>query len=106
MNIGNALKRIRSALAMGQGELSELTGLSISMISAIETGDRTPSEETIENLMTVLSLSREELELICLDDLSKFAARYRKLAGHTQQAILEAIASQYRARKRLGLAMA
>jgi transcriptional regulator with XRE-family HTH domain len=103
MNLGIALKRIRSALAITQGELADLTGLSVSMVSAIEIGDRSASGETVDNLMKVLSLSREQLELIAIDDLSKFEARYRRLAEYTQHGILEIIGQQQRARRKLGV---
>lgn len=99
MKIGIALKRIRSALAINQGELSEITGMSISMISAVERDERSPSEEVIDRLRTVLSLSHEQFELICLDDPEAFEGKYRELASVGQNMVLNIVREQYEARK-------
>lgn len=99
MNIGIALKRIRSALAMSQGELSERTGMSVSMISALEMGTRNPSEETVERLLIVLSLRREQLEIISASDPSKFEEQYRDLVEFSQHRVLRLICEQHEARK-------
>jgi transcriptional regulator with XRE-family HTH domain len=99
MEIGVALKRIRSALGINQSELSELTGMSVSMISAIEQGQRNPSEEMVEKLLEVLKLNRTQLELISLGDPEEFDGRYRELAEFTQNRVLNSIRAQHEARK-------
>ena len=103
MNTGIAIRRIRSALGITQGEFSELTGLSPSMISSLESGDRSLSETALENLLTVLSLSEEEFDLIAVENIEQFERRYRRLAQMGQNLILKAIATQYSARKKLGV---
>ncbi len=103
MNICIAFRRIRSGLDITQDELSDLTGLSKSMVSAVENGERDLSEDSIENLRSVLSMSREQLELLCVQNLSDFAVNRQRLVELLQHSILEAIGCQYIARKALGL---
>lgn len=103
MNIGIAVNRIRTALGATQSEFSELTGISVSMISALEKGVRDLSETARENLLTVLGISYEELEVIAIEDLSEFEERHRALVKATKKGILAAITAQYSARKSLGM---
>lgn len=101
MNFSVALHRIRNALAISQGQLSELTKLSVSMISAIENGIRAPSDESVAHLLFALLLSREELEIIAIESDDIFKEKYCERSVVTQSGILETIAAQLYARKQL-----
>lgn len=77
--------------------------MSVSMISAVEKGVRVLSEAALENLLTVLGISREEMEVIAVSNIEEFEERHRALAEATTKGILAAIAAQHNARKSLGM---
>jgi transcriptional regulator with XRE-family HTH domain len=73
MNYGKALKTIRAAKNMTQGDLAHLTGLDASYISRIEKGNRTPTLESLENIANKLSIPIYLLTLLASEqsDLNK-----------------------------------
>ena len=62
MHIGDNLSRIRRSMELNQKELENLSGISRSQISRIESGDqKNPGIETLVALSTALGVSLEEL---------------------------------------------
>lgn len=56
MEIGNILKTRRQTLRTTQQALSDMSGVSVRMIKAIEGGYANPSVSTLEKILTVLGL--------------------------------------------------
>jgi len=54
MNLGKAIKLIRTQRALSQSDLAELTGLSVSYLSLIERNKRDPTLSTICNIASKL----------------------------------------------------
>ena len=77
--------------------------MSVSMISAVEKGTRVLSDSALEQLLTVLALSREELALIAIENLDDLKERNRTIAEIARKGILTAIEAQHSARKSLGM---
>lgn len=63
------IRRLRIAKGMSQSELSEKAGLSEKYLSSIETGRKTGSFDTLENLANALSV--EPYELLVPSNMSK-----------------------------------
>lgn len=56
MEIGNILRTRRQTLRTTQQSLSEMSGVSVRMIKAIEGGYANPSISTLEKILNVLGL--------------------------------------------------
>lgn len=56
MNIGDRLRRARLEAGITQVELSRLTGIRQPVISAYESGARTPSKQSCERILTSLGI--------------------------------------------------
>ena len=76
MNLGKAIKSIRTQLGLTQKELALRANISVSYLSLLETNNRDPSFSTIEAIATALNiplsilvfLSAERSELDSLGD--------------------------------------
>jgi transcriptional regulator with XRE-family HTH domain len=76
MNLGKAIKSIRTQLGLTQKELALRASISVSYLSLLETNNRDPSFSTIEAIAAALNiplsilvfLSAERSELDSLDD--------------------------------------
>lgn len=98
-----ALRRIRRSLALTQGELFNLSGISVSMISAVEKGTRALSKEKVIHLRAALSLTEKEFDILSQEKLSDFKKKYGDLKKTTQSGILEIFFQQIEAREKLKL---
>lgn len=56
MDIGNIIKNRRQTIRTTQQTLSEMSGVSVRMIKAIEGGYANPSIATLEKILNVLGL--------------------------------------------------
>ena len=54
LNVGSGLKQLRKDKQLTQDELATMTGIARAYISAIESGRRNPTTETINNILTEL----------------------------------------------------
>lgn len=66
--IGNRISQARNLRKLTQENLSELTGLSVSAISRIETGHNSTSLKTLSKICSVLDIS---LDYVLYDILSE-----------------------------------
>ncbi len=56
MNLGKAIRLCRTQKDIKQGELAELANLSVSYISLVERGKRSPNISTIQNIASALNI--------------------------------------------------
>jgi len=56
MNIGNAIKKIRTGKALTQGDLSKMTIISQTSISQIEKGIKRPSQKNLQKICRALEV--------------------------------------------------
>lgn len=68
MNIFNALKLCRTQARIGQKEVADLAGISVSYLSLLEQGKRNPSLSTIEKISLALGVSSPILFFLCADE--------------------------------------
>ncbi len=67
MNIGHALKMCRSAKKLSLGDLAELTDLSISYLSMIESGKREPTLSSMEKIAGAMGVPTPILLFLAAD---------------------------------------
>jgi XRE family transcriptional regulator, regulator of sulfur utilization len=75
MNIGIAIKSVRTQLGFSQEELSLKTGLSQTSISQIETGAKSPSKKSISKICKTLEVPEAVLYIIGIDNSDIPASR-------------------------------
>lgn len=63
MNIGNTIKTFRDKLGITQVILSELTGLSQTFLSEVESNKKEPSAKSLDKIGKALGLSAEMIVL-------------------------------------------
>lgn len=86
MGLKENLKRIRKKQKITQRELSELTGISFSMISKLESGEQTnPSLETITKIADVLEV--QPFELLTNLDLEKIGPMFEQISRDVKELI-------------------
>ncbi|HXU26810.1 MAG TPA: helix-turn-helix transcriptional regulator [Bacteroidia bacterium] len=56
MNIGNAIKKIRTGKSLTQGDLSRMTIISQTSISQIEKGVKRPSQKNLQKICRALEV--------------------------------------------------
>jgi len=100
-NIGAAIHALRIAAGLSLKEFSTLTGLSVSTISAVETGTRSLSEQALQDLRSLLGLSEDEFELISSINESTLSGSLLRLEKATKNVLIEGVIAQYRMRKHL-----
>lgn len=57
MNINDGLKKIRKEHGKTQQDVESETGINRAYIGAIETGTRTPKEDTLEKILSIYNIS-------------------------------------------------
>lgn len=67
VNIGHALKMCRSAKKLSLGDLAELTDLSISYLSMIESGKREPTLSSMEKIAGAMGVPTPILLFLAAD---------------------------------------
>jgi len=67
MKIGKAIKTLRDKKGISQSELADKIGLSQTSLSQIETGDKNPSEKTLEKIAKALDSSVAFIKLASVD---------------------------------------
>jgi XRE family transcriptional regulator, regulator of sulfur utilization len=75
MNIGTAIKSVRTQLGFSQEELSRKTGLSQTSISQIENGIKSPSKKSINKICQTLEVPEAVLYIIGIDNSDIPASR-------------------------------
>lgn len=68
MNIGNAIKQVRTHFGLSQMELSERTGISQTSISQIEGGIKNPSKRSIKIICETLEIPEAILYVMGMED--------------------------------------
>ena len=69
MNIGNAIKQVRTYFGLSQIELSSKTGISQTSISQIESGAKNPSKRSINAICKALEIPEAILYVLGMEDL-------------------------------------
>src|SRR5689334_18706145 len=69
MNIGNAIKQVRTHYGLSQIDLSTKTGISQTSISQIESGAKNPSKRSIEAICKALEIPEAILYVLGMEDL-------------------------------------
>lgn len=75
MNIGNAIKSVRTHYGISQEELSEKTGISQTSISQIENGIKQPSKRSILKICNAFEIPEAILYIIGIEDTDVPASR-------------------------------
>lgn len=75
MNIGHAIKQVRTHFGYSQVELSEATGLSQTSISQIESGVKNPSKRTIAAICKEFEIPEAILYVMGMEDTDVPASR-------------------------------
>lgn len=75
MNIGNAIKVVRTHYGLSQEDLSLKTGLSQTSISQIENGVKQPSKRSIIKICNTLEIPEAILYIIGIEDSDVPASR-------------------------------
>ena len=95
MNVGRRLKELREERSLSMYRLSQLSGVTQSYISRIESGDRMPTVDVLEKLCAGLNISIPEFfraESHELDSKSDpLLSRLKELSPQQRQAILQLI---------------
>ncbi len=68
MNLGATIQRLRKQHGIKQKELAEMTGLTASYLSLIETNDKEPSLQTLKTIAETLDVPLPVLMFLTLDD--------------------------------------
>jgi transcriptional regulator with XRE-family HTH domain len=85
-SIGNTIKLCRGQRGLSQGDLAERAGLSVSYLSLIEQGKRTPNLEILEDIADALRIPLNILVFLASDktelaELDKSAAEKLSLVA-------------------------
>ncbi len=68
MNLGKAITSVRKQLGIKQYELSEMTGISQTSLSQIETGLKRPSTRTLKKICDALQVPDSLLYILGMQD--------------------------------------
>ena len=69
MNIGYAIKQVRTYYGLSQIELSKKTGISQTSISQIESGVKNPSKRTIKSICEVFEIPEAILYVMGMENI-------------------------------------
>jgi transcriptional regulator with XRE-family HTH domain len=67
MNLGSAIKQLRTELNLSQGELSSKIGISQTSLSQIELGYKEPSKKTLKSISEKLEIPIGLLYLLAME---------------------------------------
>lgn len=68
MDLGNAIKTLRTKQGMTQTQLAEKIGMSINAVSSLETGKTYPPKVTVEKLCEAFGVSAALFQLSAIDE--------------------------------------
>lgn len=68
MDIGKAIKMLRSKRGLTQSQLAERCFMSANAISSLETGKHFPPQATIDRLSAAFGISRVYMVLSCIEE--------------------------------------
>lgn len=68
MDLGNAIKTLRTKQGMTQAQLAEKMGMSINAVSSLETGKTYPPKATVEKLCEAFGVSVALFQLSAIDE--------------------------------------
>lgn len=68
MNIGPTIKRLRKERGLNQLEFGEMTRLSQTSLSLIESGNTTPNKSTLKRICEGLKIPEEMLYFMSIDE--------------------------------------
>ena len=68
MNIGKSIKKFRKEKGMNQEFLADLSGISQTALSQIETGFSLPHQKTLDNICKHLEISEYLLRMLSLEE--------------------------------------
>ena len=89
-SIGNAIKLCRTKRGLTQGELAERVGFSVSYLSLIEKGKRTPDLEVLNQTAQALNMPLNLLVFLATDK-TELAELDRSVAEKLSYLVLELI---------------
>ena len=69
MNIGSAIKSIRTKLGMLQSELADKCEISQTALSQIETGKKRPNPRTLTKICSALDVPTSIIYIIAMEDI-------------------------------------
>ncbi len=81
--IADKIKNFRKAKKMSQKELSERSGINLSIIKKYETGYRNPKPDQLEKIATALEISSAELLPINISNVNDILSLLMKIDEHT-----------------------
>ncbi len=83
MNIGEAIRIVRSRKGLRQRELAERLGLNQSFLSLVEKGKRQPTLKTVEKIARAMTVPPQLILLLACEtplDLAKFKPALQRLS--------------------------
>lgn len=89
-SIGDAIKLCRNKRGLTQGELAERVGFSVSYLSLIEKGKRTPDLEVLDKIAKALNMPLNLLVFLATDK-TELAELDRSVAEKLSYLVLELI---------------
>lgn len=81
--IADKIKNFRKAKKMSQKELSERSGINLSIIKKYETGYRNPKPDQLEKIAAALEISSTELLPINISNVNDILSLLMKIDEHT-----------------------
>ena len=93
MDVGQAIKTLRTKQGMSQAALAEKCGMSTNGVSLIETGKRFPPKSTVEKLCQALGIPQSYLMLATIEESDipeEKRVLYRALVEPLRDELLEA----------------
>lgn len=68
MNLGKAIKQLRTELKLTQGEVCKKVGISQTSLSQIELGYKEPSKKTVEKICKTLQVPIGLIYMLAIED--------------------------------------
>lgn len=90
MNLGNAIKLIRTQSNLTQTELAEQAGISVSYLSMLERNKRDPNFSTLERIIDVLNVPMSIFVFLAADE-DEISSIDRELAERLSVTALQLI---------------
>lgn len=68
MDIGQAIKMLRTKQGMTQGQLADLCGMSVNGVSLLELGRRFPTKSTVDRLCQAFGIPQSYVALASIEE--------------------------------------
>lgn len=85
MKIGNAIRILRQARELKQGEVARSAGISLSYLSLIESGEREPAADVLRRLSDSLEVPVDVLLLVGGESIENADSEAKGLAASVQR---------------------